>query len=389
MRRCLRIAAFAVLMAMTLAASIAEAANTVALGIRTGQNAGMTRLVIDLTDRVDYQVFTLNNPYRIVVDLKDAEWLADARHGRKTGLISDMRFGVKEDGGVRLVVDLGRPAEVKRSFILPPSGTAQHRLVLDLAETSREKFVASNRQDDAPTGPVPRTKPRRKTIVIDPGHGGKDPGAISVSKKYEKHIVLAFSQRLRDALNATGRYNAILTRTGDRFIRLRNRVDLARQKDADLFLSIHADASPNRSARGASVYTLSERASDKEAAALAAKENKADLIGGIDLNVEDTEVATILIDLARRETMDYSKRFANGLTDELARVTPMVARSHRFAGFAVLTAPDIPSVLIELGHLSNRTDEKLLLSRAHHRKVSKAIIKAIDGWFDTDALAQR
>ncbi len=390
MRGFLRLFALAGLITTVLAATAAEAANSVALGIRTGQNAGLTRLVIDLSDTVKYQLFTLNNPYRIVVDLDDAEWLEDATRQRKTsGLIDSLRFGVRSNGGVRLVVDLNRPAEVKRAFILPPSGTAQHRLVVDLEETSRERFVAGNRQDDVEGVPVPKQKPSRKIVVIDPGHGGKDPGAISVGRRYEKHIVLSFARRLRDALNATGRYNAILTRDSDTFIRLRDRVQFARKHNADLFLSVHADASANQSARGASIYTLSEKASDKEADALAAKENKADLIGGIDLNVEDTEVANILIDLARRETMDYSKRFANGLVDKLASATQMVQRSHRYAGFAVLTAPDIPSVLIELGHISNRADEKLLLSRNHHRKVADAIVTAIDDWFHSEALAQR
>lgn len=390
MRGYLRLFALAGLIATVLAATAAEAANAVALGIRTGQNAGMTRLVIDLSDAVKYQIFTLNNPYRIVVDLDGAEWLEDAtRHRKPAGLIDSLRFGVRTNGGVRLVVDLDRPAEVKRSFILPPSGAAEHRLVIDLEETSRERFVAGNRQDEIEGVPVPKKKPTRKVVVIDPGHGGKDPGAISVGRRYEKHIVLSFARRLRDALNATGRYNAILTRDADTFIRLRDRVQFARQRNADLFLSVHADASANQSARGASIYTLSEKASDKEADALAAKENKADLIGGIDLNIEDTEVANILIDLARRETMDYSKRFANGLVDKLASATQMVQRSHRYAGFAVLTAPDIPSVLIELGHISNRADEKLLLSRTHHRKVADAIVTAIDDWFHTEALAQR
>tara|TARA_R110002110_G_scaffold255682_2_gene471459 strand:- start:7492 stop:8664 length:1173 start_codon:yes stop_codon:yes gene_type:complete len=368
----------------------ADTPKTVATGIRTGQSAGMTRLVIDMTEAVSFEIFTLNNPYRIVVDLQNAEWLEDAtHHASPAGLIDSIRFGARNDGGVRLVVDLDRPAEVKKSFLLPPSGSAQHRLVIDLKEISREEFVASNRLDYAAASPRPRIKPKRKRIVIDPGHGGKDPGAISVGNRYEKDIVLAFGRRLRDALKQTGRYEVVLTRNADSFIRLRERVQIARDHNADLFLSIHADASSNRSARGASIYTLSEKASDKEAAALAAKENKADLIGGIDLNEEDNEVASILIDLARRETMDYSKRFANRLADRMSSATAMVNRSHRFAGFAVLTAPDIPSVLIELGHLSNRTDEKNLLSPNHHRKVAGAIVSSIDEWFSLDALAQR
>jgi N-acetylmuramoyl-L-alanine amidase len=221
----------------------------------------------------------------------------------------------------------------------------------------------------------------KRVIAIDPGHGGVDPGTVGGSGTYEKHITLSMAREIRDRLQATGRYKVVLTRDRDIFVRLRDRIAVSREAGAELFVSIHADAIENRRIRGLSVYTLSEKASDKEAAALAEKENKADLIAGIDLTKETPEVTNILIDLAQRESMNQSARFAARLVKELARETKLLRNTHRFAGFVVLKAPDVPSVLMELGFLSNRQDEAALKRKSYRAKLIAAMARASDAYF--------
>lgn len=235
--------------------------------------------------------------------------------------------------------------------------------------------------------PVPPPEPKpakgdgRPVVVIDPGHGGVDPGAIGVSGIYEKNITLATARELKKLLESTGRYKVHLTRDRDVFIRLRDRVAIARQHDADLFISLHADAVKSPKIRGLSVYTLSQNSSDAEAQALADKENKADLIAGIDLSHESLDVANILIDLAQRETMNRSAVFAGALVTHVGRDAPLLGNTHRFAGFAVLKAPDVPSVLIELGYLSHPVEERELRKPAYRSKLAKAIVRSVDGYF--------
>ncbi|MHB1219014.1 MAG: N-acetylmuramoyl-L-alanine amidase [Alphaproteobacteria bacterium] len=248
-----------------------------------------------------------------------------------------------------------------------------------------ETKVAATRPP--PSSPPAKGKKRddRRVIVIDAGHGGVDPGAVSVSGAYEKDITLPMALALKKALEQDGRYKAVLTRSTDVFLRLRERVEVARTAGADLFISLHADSvgSPigAQTLRGASVYTLSEQASDKEAEALAAKENKADIIAGVDLGGKSIDVSNILIDLAQRESMNEAARFAALLVDDLKDVVPVLDRSHRFAGFAVLKAPDIPSVLIEMGYLSNKVDEQRLRSDAQRAKLASTMRRAVDSFF--------
>lgn len=236
--------------------------------------------------------------------------------------------------------------------------------------------------------PVPGAVNKR-VIIIDPGHGGVDPGAIGLSGIYEKHITLAAARELKTHLERTGRFTVHLTRDRDIFIRLRGRIERARAHNADMFISLHADTIRSKSVRGLSVYTLSENASDKEAAALAERENKADLIAGIDLTHESAEVTNILIDLAQRETMNQSARLAAVLVDELGDRVKVLRNPHRFAGFAVLKAPDIPSVLIELGFLSNKDDERALRSKQHRKRVAQSIVAAVDRYFSMTESASR
>ena len=224
--------------------------------------------------------------------------------------------------------------------------------------------------------------PKPRVIVLDPGHGGLDPGTIGASGYYEKNVVMVAVREMARQLNATGRYRVALTRSGDRYIALRDRVARARSAKAELFVSVHADSHPNRWTRGASVYTLSEGASDREAAALAAKENKADIVAGVDFRGKPSDITSILIDLSQRETINLSRTFAGILVDALAHNgIGLLGRSHRHAGFAVLTAPDTPAVLLEMGYLSNRQDERLLVQTAHVRRLADAIVDAADRYF--------
>jgi N-acetylmuramoyl-L-alanine amidase len=232
-----------------------------------------------------------------------------------------------------------------------------------------------------------RTARKPHLIVLDPGHGGIDPGAIGCSGVYEKDIALATAKEVARQLEATRRYHVRLTRTGDEFIALQDRVAFARAENGDLFLSIHADALPEPGVRGASVFTLSEKASDKEAAALAARENKADLIAGIDLSRHEPVVSEILFDLARRQTNNLSIRFARDLVSELGSEVRLLNNSHRSAGFVVLKAPDIPSALVELGCLSNRVEDAQLQRTTYQHKLATGLVRSINDYFDSIAKA--
>lgn len=365
------------------------AAQPAVTGVRIGDHAQMTRFVIDVTKKIDFQIFTLPDPYRVVIDTPELDWQAAlAPEGEALGLIDRYRFGVFEPGQSRIVLDVSGPVKVARAFVLPPQGPYSHRIVIDLGPTDRKSFLAE--RDKKPrskkAAAIPSGSPRqkangRKVIVIDPGHGGVDPGTISKNGRYEKKVTLAAGQAVKRLLEKTGKYKVVMTRNRDMFIPLQQRVAIARQAGAELFLSLHADSIANRNIRGATVYTLSENASDKEAAALARKENKADIIAGVDLDGESALLTEILIDLMQRETMNYSAEFANILIPEMGRAVVMRTNSHRFAGFRVLKAPDVPSVLVEMGYLSNAKDVATLTSASGISKIAQAIARAVDAYF--------
>ena len=222
---------------------------------------------------------------------------------------------------------------------------------------------------------------KKRVVVIDPGHGGKDSGAVGVKKILEKNVTLVVAKKLREKFSEKKNYEIILTRNKDKYLKLRDRVKVARKHKADLFLSLHADYHRNKKISGVSIYTLSENASDKEAAALAKRENKEDLIEGLDLSTESREVTNILIDLAQRETMNQSSIFVDFLIKEFKKNTKLLQRTHRFAGFAVLKAPDVPSVLIEMGYLSNLKDSGLLTDSRYHNKLVNNIISSVENYF--------
>lgn len=384
--------------------AVAAAPPPSVINARVGLHESTTRLVLTLTEPVTYGVFVLANPHRVVIDLPDVTWsIAEAAMPGRRGILERVRFGPLAPGHSRVVAELSAPVDLREVFMLPPRDGHPYRLVIDMSATH------TNRSTPAGSGPIglasrlgqgaawaapalprPFERPMPRVVVLDPGHGGKDPGAISPSGLREKDITLRTAREVADLLRATAShpYKVILTRNSDTFIRLRHRVAIARRAKADLFISIHADAQANPYVRGASIYTLSERASDREAAALAERENKADLIAGINLTAEPPDVATILINLAQRETMNRSVRLASVLSAELQQETLLLPRSHRFAGFAVLKAADVPSVLIEMGFLSNRTDEQLLARAGHRKRLAHAIVRAIHAYFEDVELAR-
>ncbi len=358
---------------------------------------GNSRIVVDLNEpsRV-HEAMSLpgagGQPDRIVIDLARATGKAFLESVAKPPMVIK---GSATEIATASFVNTPKPRKTQAAAQPVPTGAEAAAVAVPEkpAPPTVENAATQRKVKQAAAGtrlaslrvpvkpPVPGGYARKRIIVIDPGHGGVDPGAIGVSGIYEKHITLAAARDLRRFLEATGRFDVKLTRDRDIFIRLRGRIERAREMNADLFISLHADTIRNRRVRGLSLYTLSERASDKEAAALAERENKADLIAGIDLTHESAEVTNILIDLAQRETMNQSAKLAGLLVDELDGRVRILGNPHRFAGFAVLKAPDIPSVLIELGFLSNKDDERALRSESHRRKLAQSIAGAVDRYF--------
>ena len=371
-------------------------------------------MVLDLSDTADFRVFTLASPYRVVVDLPSFSWNVGAIEKPKNNIVREVRTGLLQPGISRLVIDLEKPAAVHNAFLLPASGGKPNRLVVDFVQVPVSDFQKqkdkiygtlktpppgfnlqtadpSLRTANAASGqiiaparkPAPKDQGPKPVIIIDAGHGGQDPGAIGHGKIYEKNVTLATAKELKQQLENTGRYRVHLTRTTNTYIKLYRRVQIAREHKGDLFISIHADSIDNPKVRGASIYTLSNTASDKQTEKLAAKENKADLIGGVDLSHEDKDVADILIDLTMRDTMNQSKFFANTLVRKMeARGLKLLEKPHRYAGFAVLKAPDIPSVLIETGFMSNKKEARDLATPAYRKKVAAALVDGVNAYFE-------
>ena len=398
---------------------------------RLGVEPGLTRVVISLSQRSDFRVFTLADPYRVVIDMSEVEWKVPS--GTKLqgqGLVAGMRYGLFKAGTSRVVLDLMEPSEVARAEFVPPSNGEPLRLLVDLRPVPDAQFRAQLKNSavsysaiasiapatkpaktaartvgtgstgsgtGAATGsvggsaakqPIEEPKRGKPLIVIDPGHGGIDPGAVGNTIN-EKQLTLAVAKALKKELEDTGKFRVLLTRSRDVYIPLRERFGLAREKGADLFISLHADSHNNPLTRGASVYTLSEKASDAESEALAAKENKSDIIAGVDLSKQSNVVSNILIDLAQRDTKNMSTRFASLLVRELKEQTMLLGNTHRFAGFAVLKAPDVPSVLVEMGYISSSKDEALLSSSGHQKKLARAVRQAVENYFSWQELVRR
>lgn len=377
---------------VTISATFAKTPEVSA--IRIGQGNGKTRFVLDINQNIKFNVFTLANPNRIVIDISEVEWKSNFGGAKGKGYIDRYRYGLFKPGTSRIVLDVKHPVKVHKAFIIKPKRNKPYRFVIDLKKTSKKAFQSSIKK------PTPRpiqkrvaVKPeqdlrsqrKKKLIVLDPGHGGHDPGNLG-GKGYrgfpEKTVVLSAAMTIKNELEKTGRYQVIMTRSRDVFLKLRNRSRIAHNKQADLFISIHADSFKSPKIRGATVYTLSEKSSDKEAAAMAARENKSDIIAGMDLEEEIDIVQSILIDLVKRETMNLSSSFANELIPQLKRAVILRTRPHRTAALVVLKGLDVPSVLVELGYLTNSKDAKLLMQKETQRKIGKSIVNAADSFFN-------
>jgi N-acetylmuramoyl-L-alanine amidase len=382
----------------TAAGAPTPAAPVLVSDVRIGHANGHTRFVLNLSEKADFQVFTLADPYRIVIDFPEVAWRIDPAVAKgTTGLIKGFRFGLYRPGRSRMVIDLTGPIVIANKFLLPPEGERRYRLVLDLRSTDRIGYLATAGWPEGASEPevvddtaiddaTPKPRNAKRVVVIDPGHGGVDPGATGTGGTYEKDLVLPLALMLRDALERTGKFTVVMTRDTDIFLSLKARVAVARRAKADLFISLHADSAPTSSARGASVYTLSETASDKEAEALANSENQSDIIAGVDLTNESDVVTSILIDLAQRETKNNAVKFAQDLVPELQKAGDVRHNSHKFAGFVVLKAPDVPSVLIEVGYVSNRFDESVMVTNRWRRGMVGGIARAVERYFKENNL---
>ncbi|MBR0895386.1 N-acetylmuramoyl-L-alanine amidase [Bradyrhizobium tropiciagri] len=375
----------------------------VASGARLAGDDKQTRFILDLDRKIEFRAFPLADPYRVVVDIPQVNFqLPAGTGGTGRGLVKAFRYGLVMPGGSRIVFDLNGPVKIANSYVLDAANGQPPRLVLDFEEVDRTSFVQSLAPESRPElkpaisesttatipavttaalPPVTTTDPR-PLIVIDPGHGGIDNGTQS-GDQTEKNLVLGFGLALRDRIEKSGKYRVLMTRSDDTFIPLNDRVKIARSQSAALFVSIHADALPRREgdAQGATIYTVSDKASDAEAERLAEAENKADAIAGVNLTDEPTEVADILIDLAQRETKTFSNRFARLLMDEMKTTVRMHKNPLKSAGFRVLKAPDVPSVLVEIGYVSNKGDLEHLVSENWRNKAVGSMVQAIDAFF--------
>jgi N-acetylmuramoyl-L-alanine amidase len=382
----------AIALGVGLTLTVAQPATAKPLELRDLAIAGdslKTRMLFSLDVEAEPKLMLLRSPHRLVIDLPEARFRFDEKALKPRGLITGIKYGPIGEGMSRIVVSAKGPFKIVDFNMLANEAKAGNRLVLDLEAASEQLFDAALAEQATSTGSTTpslptnsedqtaQTSEKRFTVVIDPGHGGIDGGANGLSGTVEKDITLAFSRELRDQLTKAGDLDVMLTRDGDQFLRLDERVRFAREKNADLFISIHADTIRLKGVSGATVYTVSDQASDAASAALATRENLSDQLAGIKIEDEDHQIADILVDLIRRETHSFSMRFAKTLVGELKQSVAMINNPHRMAGFRVLRAPDVPSVLVELGYLSNEGDEKHLLDVEWRAKAARGIVDAV------------
>ncbi|WP_418336451.1 N-acetylmuramoyl-L-alanine amidase [Rhizobium gallicum] len=381
--------------AVSLQAIIALAADPkkpealLAYGARIIGDDARTRVVIDFDRQPSFSVHYIANPERIVVDLPATAFGFQAKDLAARGLFKDIRYGTMDEGSARIVLSAVKPVKLATAKVQADEDGRGYRLVLDAEMTGKEEFTAlvkaqswsdpADRPQPANAMPAPEAaKPGDFIIAVDAGHGGIDTGAIGVdTKTEEKQVTLAFAKALTDRLNREHGIKAFLTRSEDEFLSLAERVQIARQNHAGLFISLHADTLKQKDIRGATVYTISDKASDKLAADLAERENLSDQIAGKETAAEPPEVADILLDLTRRETQAFSISLAESVLGSFKDQISTINNPHRHAGFQVLRAPDVPSILLELGFLSNAEDEKLLLDEKWRVKIAELLTDAV------------
>lgn len=392
-------AKFLILMTILLCSfeTLANASMNEIKAIRAAFKNDKATLVLEFSQKPNVTIFTLKTPNRLVIDIKHT-FLKLTDFSEINTIFKNFRYAKKQKNDLRLVFENEDLIHnFNKNVIFPDENHKNYRLIVELqakntiAATKVDIFALADE-----TTAKPKQKPKikqkalvKKIIVIDPGHGGKDPGAIGKSYgTYEKYITFRYAKELQKILNSTKKYRAILTREGDYYLKLHTRVEKAKKHGADLFISIHADSSPNRKARGMSIYTLSEKASDRESARIASNENKADFIaspGEKQFKNTEPEIVSILFDLAKRSKNNQSTVLASHLISQMKQEIRMVKEIHRFAGFRVLKGSNIPSVLIELGYLSNKHDEKTLNSTSYRRKVVHSIKNSLDAYFASKA----
>jgi N-acetylmuramoyl-L-alanine amidase len=357
-----------------LSATVVFAANTVEVrDLRLWASTDSTRVVLDLSGTAEHTLFTLRDPDRVVIDVANANAALAATTFAGQGLVRQVRVAGREDGTLRVVLDLSERVQPK-SFLVEPNDTYGHRLVVDLVSMSAQSVVKA---EHAPT-----IESRDIVIAVDAGHGGEDPGAIGRSGTREKDVVMSISRALTERINREPGMRAVLVRDGDYFVPHRERMRKARVQSADLFVSIHADAYKDRSVSGSSIYILSARGASNEAARwLAERQNASDLIGGVSLDDKDDVLASVLLDLSQTASISASLTAAERVLIELDRVGEVRKRAVQQAGFIVLKSPDIPSMLIETAYISNPGEERRLRDPRHQDKLATAIQSGLRGYF--------
>ncbi|GAA4180819.1 N-acetylmuramoyl-L-alanine amidase [Shinella granuli] len=385
------VAAFSLSLVTPALAVSASAAPLLAFSARIAGDDARTRLIIDFDRKPDFKVHYVANPYRVLIDLPETDFGVKAEELEARGIFSDIRYGTMAAGRSRIVLTASRPVGVVLAEVQEEEGAASYRLVVDTAIVTDQAFqglMEKQSWQEAAASPgaeqasvmLPGSRADGPFVIaVDAGHGGIDNGARgAVTKTEEKHVTLAFARQLTEALNALPGTRAILTRDKDEFLSLSQRVQLARNEGANLLISIHADTLKQKDIRGATVYTISDKASDSLAASLAERENLSDQIAGISFVDEPAEVADILLDLTRRETQAFSINLAQSVVSNFKDQVLLINNPHRHAGFRVLTAPDVPSILLELGFMSNKDDEQLLIDPAWQKKVAGLVARAVE-----------
>ncbi|MFF7709381.1 N-acetylmuramoyl-L-alanine amidase [Pseudomonas sp. NPDC007930] len=380
---------------ITLPLSLTAKAGQTVLAARTWRQNGTSRVVLDLSGPVTYQAFELDAPPRLILDLHGTRLTSTLNEATlRQGPVKQVRSSLRPNGDTRLVFEFDQPIKTS-AFALPPGSGKGNRLVIDL-HSGAAPALASAKATQPPAAqaqlakadpaPTPGKGHRDVIVVIDAGHGGKDPGAIGAGGQQEKHVALAIAQMLARKVNQTKGYKARLVRNDDFFVPLRKRVDVARKYNADMFVSVHADAAPNRTAKGASVFALSEHGATSTLARwMADQENASDLIGArqlLNISDKDPMLANVILDMSMNATISSSLSLGGNVLDSVGGVSGVhgVKRVEQ-AGFAVLKSPDIPSILVETGFISNSRDCSRLMDTRHRQKVAQAIFTGISGYF--------
>ncbi len=387
-----RIVVLALLLGASVAAQAAEIKN-----IRLWSAPDQTRLVFDIDQSITYRLFQLTNPDRVVIDFSNTRISKAVKTAEVTNnVVTSLRTGVRKGSDLRIVLDTKTKVATK-GFLLPPYERYGHRLVLDMnyealsevEQTSADVPVTSV-ETPAPPAPVvpnqPSEKAREIVIAIDAGHGGEDPGALGRKGTYEKDVVLAIAKKLEQQIARESGMRAVMVRKGDYYVSLRKRTELARQAQADLLVSIHADSNNNPRAHGASVYALSAKGASSEAATwLAEKENASDLIGGVSLDDKDDVLASVLLDLSQTATIEASLRVGKAVLSAMKQSQKMHLNRVEQAGFVVLKSPDIPSILVETAFISNPLEERKLRDGNYQSQMASAIMAGIRDYFKEHA----